>query len=107
MRRALPRALMLQTAGTSIGTRRVRAGDVTFERDPQRGTEGGNEHGYGCGRVSLEPEEFRRKSLGAISTMSTLNYILSITVYILARDVKSTPTYGAYMWRRPRSSRVG
>ena len=52
-------------------------------------------------------EEFRRKSLGAISTMSTLNYILSITVYILARDVKSTPTYGAYMWRRPRNSRVG
>ena len=56
-------------------------------------------------RRSLEGS--RRKSPGAISTMSTSGYIMSSTVYILAPREKITPTYGACMWRRPRRPRVG
>ena len=52
-------------------------------------------------------EGSRGDSLCATSTMSTVDYILSGTIYIFARRVKSTPIYGACEWRRPRWSRVG
>lgn len=83
------------------------SGDVTFEGIHCEELEGAMSIDTVTVTSQRSLERSKRIARSRSPTMSTVDYILSGMIYILAHCVKSTPMYVRCERRRPRRPRVG